>query len=345
MVHLFDRVYLEITPYLDIHHDRIVISKEFNNRQTPGKVLFQYDSFESLLSSMSFSNFLETVYFHSTLHNRKIVIYCDDISKIHVWFCKHIFPNMNLNSYLDLLKIIDYHRQVFKKPKFFNIDRSSELWDVAINPLEIEKIKNLNLSFSYEFLFAEYLSGIQDHENVFLKKFHHFLREWYSECFTDNREMVLINLFNHKFQEQLSFSINDFNITDKNLLKNIPSLKYYSDEEIWFKDGIEKINLLGLPKEKSQGLVELILFVYKNCEGMETDRSSFGLYKWIECATRDEMTKQELDEVVDYLLKNTFDTSGVPRKKFDKINFALILYFMNCKRNKQIEKLLSYRLL
>lgn len=345
MIHLFDRVYLESTSYLDIHSDRIVFSKEYNNRQTPGQVLFQYEDLKSLLSVMTFSNFIETVYFHSSLKNKKIVIYCDDISDLHAYFCKHIFENMSLDEYVQLIKLIDYHRQIYKKTKFFNLENSSKLWDIDIDPNDVINIKKLRLSFSYEFLFAEYLSGTEKHANEFLKKFHYFLRDWYSEALSDNREMVLINLLNHKFQEQLSFSDSDFDITDKNLLKNIKTLEYYADEEIWFRDGTEKINLQGLSKEKVQGLRNLLIYVYKTCEGMETNRSVFGIYDWIECATRDDFSKEELDKILNYIIDNTFDTSCVPRKKFEKINFALILYAISCKRKCQLEKLLNYRLI
>ena len=345
MIHLFDRVYLETLPYLDTHCDRIVISKEYNHRQTPGEVIYQYESFESLLSNMSFYNFLQSVYFQSTIKQRKIVIYCDDISEIHAYFCKHIFLNMSSEEYVNLINLINYHRQVYKKLKPFDLEKSIKLWDIKIDSLELEKIKELNLSVSYEFLFAEYLSGCCNHEEQFLKKFHYFLIDWFSEGLSDNREMILFNLLNHKFQEQLSFSEKDFDITDKNLLKNIDTLKYYADEEIWFRDGTDKINLSGISKEKSEGLRDLIFHVYKTCEGMETNRTAFGIYKWIECATRSNFSKLELDEILDFIITNTFDTSCVPRRKFGKINFAIILYAINCKRTNQLEKLLNYRLL
>lgn len=344
MVHLFDKVYLEITPKIDIHKNRIVISKE-RSRYTPDKLLFQYDSIENLLSSTSFSDFIESVYFHSKTKGSEIVIYCDDISILYSTFCKHIFPNMSLDTYKDLITIINYNRQVHKKEKLFDISKSQSLWDIEVLDYDVQKIKSLGLSFSYEFLFANYLSGSDNYLDLFLKKFHHFLRGWYSECFTDNREMVLINLFNHKFQEQLSFSEKDFDIQEKNLLKNIPRLKYYADEEIWFRDGTENINLSGLSEEKSKGLVDLIFFVYSNCEGMETDRSSFGLYKWIRCATDDHITKEKMDEIINYISEHTFDTSAVPRKKFEIINYPLILKILSYKRTKNLNKLLEYRLI
>lgn len=344
MIHLFDRVYLESIMFLDTHNDKIIISKNSSDQKS-NLVLFQYDNLGSLLSSMSFSNFLEIVCFHSTLKNKKVVIYTDDVSEIYAYFCKHIFRSMTTSEYTHLVKLINYRDQIFRKIKIFDLEKCNKFQDIEVDQKEVDKIKQLKLSFSYEFLFADYLSGNEEHLKDFLKKFHYFLRAWFSEALTDNREMILLNLLNHKFQEQLSFSENDFDITDKNLLKNIDTMKYYADEEVWFRHGEEKIDLSGLSKEKIQGLKNLLIGVYKTCESMETNRTVFGVYDWIECVTKEEMSKTELDEIINYIIDNTFDTACVPRNRFQKINYALILHVMNLKRKNQLRDLSNYRLI
>ena len=159
---------------------------------------------------------------------------------------------------------------------------------------------------------------------------HTFLRRWFKEAFTDNRQMVLLNIGNHRFQEALGIDSTRVDITSTHPLENIPQLSAYADNSIWENQGIF-CNLEGLSETQINSLTSTIMGVYENFEGMEIDRSIFSLFNYLGAASRSELTKIEMDELLNFIINNPFDTNLVPRFDFQNVNFVLMLYFLRQK--------------
>lgn len=350
MIHLFDNVYVEQEKYIDVNFDRVIISKKnFSNSasNSTGKLLLAVPDLGSLLDIMSFSSFVEMLYVRNKLTSNKIVIYCDDgFIELYCLWCKHIFPNIDVDAFNKLVSFSNHNQQLANMGTPMHYEHADLDWDSLIAEPKCQlRIRELSLAYSYEFLLAEYVQGHTTHLDLFKKKFHYFLRKWFEEALTDNRLMILYNLYNHNFQQTLNFTDDDFNITDKNLLSNVASMKYYADEEIWFRHGDDKIDLTGLSQDKIDGLRDTILTVYRDCEHMQTNQTCFVLYQWLEVAVREEITNNELEEIFDCFMKNTFDTSGVPRHDFKTVNFPFLMFILKSKKDGKLELLDPYRLL
>lgn len=350
MIHLFDSIYIEQEKYIDVNFDRVVISKKnFNNSASysTGKLLLAIPDLGSLLDLMTFSSLIEMLYVRHKLTGNKIVIYCDEefISFYCLW-CKHIFPNIDFASFKQLVSFSNHNQLLANMGAPMQSNHTELDWDsLTVVPSCQLRIREMMLSHSYEFLMLEYLQGHLAYLDIFKKKFHYFLRKWFEEALTDNRLMILYNLYNHNFQNTLDFSNKDFDINNANLLANIPSMKYYSDEEIWFRHGHDKIDLSGLSQEKIDGIRETILTVYRDCEHMATNQTCFILYQWLEVAVRENITNDELKEIFECFMTYTFDTCGVPRHDFKTVNFPLLMFILNCKKDNKLQLLDPYRLL
>jgi hypothetical protein len=167
---------------------------------------------------------------------------------------------------------------------------------------------------------------------------HLFLRRWFVEVFTDNRQMVLLNLSNHKFREAMGIDAKDIDITSTDPLANIPQLSAYADDIIWerneeFTNGIfGECALAGISEEQSNALIDTLIGIYTKFEGMDTDRSMFQVVKeWLPIATRDTVTDAELEIILEYIINNPFDTNLIPKFSFETVNFPLFLYFLDLK--------------
>ena len=350
MIHLFDGVYVEQEQYIDVNFDRVLISKKNANSYvniSAGELLLAVPDFDSLLDLMSFSNFIEMLYVRYNLTGKKIVIYCDEeLTVLFAHWCKHIFPQLDLSSFNRIVDFTNHNQSLANFGTPLKTETLAEVWNaVTVDNSCQTRLREMQLGYSYEFLMAEYVQGIETNLALFKKKFHYFLRKWFEEALTDNRLMILYNLYNHNFQKILKFTDKDVDVTSKNLLSRIPSMKYYSDETIWFRHGIDKVDISGLDQETVDGLRDTLLSVYRDCEHMQTNQTCFVLYQWLEVAVKDSITDAELEEIFECLMTNTFDTSGVPRHDFKTVNFPFLMFILKSKKDGNLELLTPYRLL
>jgi hypothetical protein len=353
MLHLFNKVYLEFDHKINVDIDRVVISNQFGiqmstefEKYTYGRLLAYAKTLEELNDEIVFEDLILQLKGHGNQNNKKIIIYCDKenyLKFIATWM-NIMMPTLDFDTFKDIANLTIYRERCVSNTQLSSqnavtIDSIFEeftstdwqyAWDNKIDGQISPALMGVNIS--YEFLLANYLAGNRDYVEPLLSTAHRFLRRFFQEQFTDNRQMVLLNINNHRFQEALGFS-GTADITG-NPLKNIETLKYYADTQIWketttVSSGVYGIcTLSGLSQEKIDGLRNTILKVFNQFEGMQTNTTVFEGFRWLEIACRDEMTQEEFDDIIDTISASPFDTCLIPRFDFENINFPLFLHVL-----------------
>jgi len=352
MLHLFNKTYLEFDDKIEINFDRVVISNQYGipmhqelDKVSYGELIQFGKSFDEVVSN-DMIGFAKNLKEFSDASGKKIIIYCDKASYkkfIAQWF-KMLLPSADYSTFKTVVDHTIYNQRVVSNTQLSSVFALNQttLWEdlddleahwndaTKLTSAEVTKFKALGLNLSYELLLADYLSGSTDYEAELKKTMHTFLRRWFKESFTDNRQMVLLNIGNHRFQEALGIDSTKVDITSLDPLANIPQLSAYADDTIWEKQGIF-CDLEGLTEAQITSLTSTIIGIYEKFEGMEIDRSVFSLFDYLGAASRSELTKAEMDELLDFIIDKPFDTNLVPRFDFQNVNFVLMLYFLRQK--------------
>ena len=371
MLHLFNRTYLEFDDKIEINFDRIVISERYGipmyselDKIAYGKLISFGKTVDEVIPDIA--TFVEEIYAYSKETDTKTIVYCDKqnyVKFLCVWFTA-ICPNLDEPSFQQFVDLTIYKERVVSNTQLSQVSSLdmttlwgglgdvSTIWnETEVVPTQVARIKALNLNFSYEFLLAEYFSGSKNNVKNLQVTLHKFLRRWFEECFTDNRQMVMLNLLNYRFQEALGFTQDQVDITKPSLLADIPPFAYYGDQTIWkaptdISYGLYgNVDLAGLSQDKIDGLRNTILNVYGKFEGMPIDVSAFKSFNWLEYACADSMTKTQMDTVLDFVVEQPFDTCLVPRFDFRNVNFPLILYFIRMKKEQNTTVLSKFQLI
>lgn len=364
MLHLFNKVYLEFDDRIENHLDRVVISQQYGDQMYEllekavlGKLILYGKTFEDVVGD-DFLGFIKSIRDYGDESGKKIIIFCDRTSykKFMAHWFRSTLPNLDYDGFKTIVDLTIYNQRIISNTQLssmFSVNLNS-LWE---NLEDIESawedaksvnktsLKSLNLNHTYEFLLSTYLSGDNSHKESLKKTLHMFLRRWFIEMFVDNRQMVLLNLTNHRFLSTFNIDPKTIDITRLDPLDVIDQLESYSDDEIWERseNAYGKCNLEGLSEEKTIKLLNTLLTVFEKFEDMLIDRNVFGIKKYVTITCRESITDEEMDDLLAYIIENPFDTSLVPRVDFQNVNFPLIQYFISEKYNKK--DLSKYRLL
>ena len=371
MLHLFNKVYLEFDDKIELNFDRVVISEENGvpiyselDRVTAGALIAYGKTYNDVVGD-NFVNFVNQLLKHGQVTGKKIIVYCDRNAYrkfIAQWF-RSIIPSLDVSTFKTLVDYTIYKERVLSNTELSSVTSLSmqtlfsdlgnfeqEFNDTEkLTAAESNLLKAMNLNLSYELLVADYLSGSAQYESKLTKTLHLFLKRFVQEQLVDNRMMVLINLTNYRMQQALGIDPAMVDITKTNPLEGIPSLKYYADPAIWdmssdVSNGIYGvINLKGITSEQMKGLTDTLLMVFEKFEGMQTNVTVFEGIKYFDAATRNTLTKEELNGILDIMVNNPFDTCFVPRYDFENVNYPLMLHFFAQKKNNK--DLTKYRLL
>ena len=360
MLHLFDKVYLEFDEKIDINYDRVVISEQYGkpmandlNKIAYGELLAYGTTYNESLAGSDIVQLIKRLKNQVDKTGKKVIIYCDKEGYktfISQWY-KLILPKLDLESFTTLMKFT-----LFNERSVSNTQLSSNyaiklqgIWEdlgdlnaywntpLILSETRMKLFKSLDLSLSYEFLVASYLAGSNEYKDELKNTMHMFMRRWFKEAFTDNRQMVIMNAGNHAFQKAFDFYPHEIDVTSLNPLEGIEALQSYADPELWvlsddYYTGIfGTCKIEGISQEKLNSLKETMKNVYEKYEGMQINNSIFDVLNWVDIAARDEITDSELDEILDYIVESPFDTNLVPRFDFQNVNFPLFVWFLRQK--------------
>jgi len=362
MLHLFNKVYLEFDDKIEINFDRVVISEKYGiqmlqllDQVAYGKLITFGKSYEEVIDG-DFYKFIETVRDFGIASNKKIIIYCDKqaYKKIIAQWFKSILPNLDFAGFKTIVDHTIYNQRIVSNTQLSSVYsiKLNSMWeglsDVenawnAVDLVDLNPLQNMN--YSYEFLISTYLSGDDSRKEELKKTMHMFLRRWFKEMFTDNRQMVLLNITNHKFLSTLGINPQSVDVTQLDPLDNIPQLESYADNEIWERNenayGVCKLE--GLSDEKAVKLMNTLLNIFEKFEGMQINQTVFGIKDYVTTACAESISNETMDDLLTYVTNNPFDTSLVPRFDFENVNFTLLQHFLSEKyNNKDLSK---YRLL
>jgi hypothetical protein len=367
MLHLFNKTYLEFDGKIELNFDRVVISNingvniaDFLDKAIQGKLI----KYGKNLDDLNFTNLITELHSYGQTSNKKIIIYCDKTNyiKFLVKWIKTILPSINLESFNRFVNLTVYKEKITQNTRLQSVvplkldtlkqglgDLTESFNSETITDESRNSIKNLNLNYSYEFLLSDYFSSSTNYTNSLKSVLHLFLRRWLKEAFTDNREMILLNLLNKNFQKTLGFTENDINLNSDNPISSVSSLQYYADETIWKqneKTGIYDVcNIENLSQEKINGLRNLLKNIYLNVEEMEINRTLFSAFDYLELAAKDTITETEMNTVLNFVVQNPFDTCLVSTFDFQNVNYVFLHHILNLKRDNNIEALTKFRLL
>jgi len=362
MLHLFNKVYLEFDEKIDINYDRVIISDQYGvqmyqalDKVAQGELLAYGKTYEEVVIGDDIIGFITSLkdFSKTTGLDRKIVVYCDKLAFkkfIAIWY-KTIMPELDEEGFAQIVKHIIYNQRAVSNTQLSSshsvslqtiwdsFDDINDYWNEAPALSEEDKVTfdAIGIKLSYEYLVADYLSGSENYKEELRSTMHMFMRRWFKEIFTDNRQMVLLNLPSHSFQTAFDIDPEMVDVTRVDPLAGIAGFEYYADDEIWerseeFATGIFGVcNLQGLSEEQVTGLKNTLLNVYSKFEGMQIDRSMFEVLDWAKIAARDTITDAELDTILDYVVNKPFDTNLIPRFDFQNVNFPLFLYFLSQK--------------
>ena len=364
MLHLFNKVYLEFDDKIEINFDRVVISERYGiqmysqlDKIAYGELIAYGKQYNDVVHN-DFSGFIASLKDFGKQSGKKIIIYCDKeaYKKVIAQWFRSILPDLDFDGFKTIVDFTVYNQRIISNTQLssvYSTDLNSlwddigdikEAWEETVE-IEKELFDNLELQYSYEFLLATYLSGDKSRKEELRKTLHMFLRRWFKEMFTDNRQMVLLNITNHKFLSTFDIDPEMVDITLLDPLAPISQLESYADDEIWERDQNQygDCKLEGLSKEKAVKLMDTLITMFDKFEGMQINRTVFGLREYVTAACADTLTDKEMDGIIDYITKEPFDTSVVPRFDFQNVNFPLLQFFLSEKFNER--DLSKYRLL
>jgi len=362
MLHLFNKVYLEFDDKIEINFDRVVISEKYGIQmlqlldQVAYGTLITFGKSYDEVTNNDFYKFIETVRDFGIASNKKIVIYCDKDSYkkfISQWF-KSTLPSLNFAGFKTIVDHTVYNQRIVSNTQLSSVYsiKLNSVWE-GLNDIEnawntassvnLKPLQNMN--YSYEFLISTYLSGDNSRKEELKKTLHMFLRRWFKEMFTDNRQMVLLNITNHKFLSSFDIDPQLVDITKLDPLAGIDQLESYADDEIWERNenAYGECKLEGLSDEKATKLMNTLLNIFEKFEGMQINQTVFGIKNYVTTACAETISDEKLNDLLNYVINNPFDTSLVPRFDFENVNFTLLQHFLSEKyNNKDLSK---YRLL
>jgi hypothetical protein len=368
MLHLFNKVYLEFDDRINLNYDRIVVSEKYGvpmledlEKITYGSLLGFAKCWSSYHKQTSFEEMICLLKQHSEHTKKKIFIYCDRKSymKFSATWLNVMMPELDYETYRVITNLMVYRERCVANTQLssqnsidispiFDEFREAEWEEAWVDRLHGQISPALmGVSLSYEFLLANYLGGDRNYTEDLLKTSHMFLRRFFQELFTDNRQMVLLNINNHRMQTALGYNTVEIDYTE-DPLKQIPFFKYYCDPVIWktpttLSSGLYGIcDLNGIDQKRIDGLRNTLLSVYEKFEGMVTNTTVFESLNLLEIACRDSMTVRELNKIIDKISAEPFDTCLIPRLDYENVNFPLYLHILRSYHEGKISHLKKF---
>lgn len=342
MLHLFNKVYLEIDDKIEIDIDRAVISNTHGlqladalTRHSSGVLL----SYTTDGSTVDYKKLFEDIKAHTDTSGKRFFIYCDAENFVRIaagWY-KSV-SNVE-RSQFELLLNTHIHKERTQQGRNWIADDQQyiasitdhySLFDTttAFNP----SLGNVDLSF--ELYLAAYLV---DRTNItavakLQKQLSMFMRRMYQELFVDIKSILLLNILNPTLQTVLGGSGKDLSNYNE-----LPNIAIFLDTEIWNDSkalvvgSASSFNWDGMTSSKATSIGTIVSDIHTNFEGFVHD--SADLYHWpfLQYIVGKDLTSVELAEVVDSIITSTSDYFFVPDSDVINVNYVLCTHLANLK--------------
>jgi len=375
MIHLFNKTYIEIDPFLHWYVDRIVIS-ETNGYPIAGP--FTAIAFGDLIAygtemdqvvgeQGTFKTFIEMFehcYDRNINTGKKVIIYCDkkSYSKVLSNFLKIIFSNLDSTSAYRMLTA-SFARSILigdrtellideqiprNKPTFeeFNLDYSSiSNPNIEKSTTFLNKIKN---SISVEYLLASYYYN-GSYKNELKKTIWSMINRNAEEQLKEAYRAIQTNILSEDVQQKLG--------TKKYTIENIlemtdePALDALKRTNAWRASGgigmpREEMNITNFNDQEIQTIKNQLRWFNFFVSSIPTDTLNIPFCQRIEMyidnVRKPELSDQDLDEVLNFEYSFEDDDRFWSLRDRENINIYLIEYLMELNRKNDKEGLKPY---
>ena len=369
MIHLFKKTYLDLDANIDFNVDRFIISEENGNKMLELLDAAAYGDligFHHTIDEVHWIDLIETIVEESNKRDTKIVVYCDQ-EAYKVFLTKWIktnLPNVNLESFTKIVETSIYKERAIANTKLKSVnitkinqvkeglgDMSSLYNSTNIDPADITKIDAMNLGYSFEFLLASHFAGVEEYKAPLKAVLKMFMRRWYNDAVVDARETALLNVLNPIQQKVFGYDESSVQLTSLNPLKNIEGFNAFSDTSIYdvddnFTSGLQgSLKFESLTSTQVTALKDVCKKMFTDFEGLD-GKSYYDAFKFFEYVTTGEdLTDDQLNEVLDYIVTNPVDTAFIPRGDTENVNYVFLHHVLNLKRNNNTNALSKFQLL
>lgn len=342
MLHLFNKVYLEIDDKIEINLDRVVISNTHGLKLADALTMHSSGvllSYTTDGSAVDYKKLFEDIKAHTDESDKRFFIYCDTENFIRVaagWL-KSV-SNIDRASFETLINchihkertqqgrnfVSDDQQYVAAVTEYFNLFDTT----TAFNP----NIGNVDLSF--ELYLATYLADNSNATAVskLQSQMTMFMRRMYQELFVDIKSMLLLNILSPSLQTVLGGS-------GKTLANysELPKVAIFLDTSIWNDSkplvvgSASAFNWDGLTSAKATTLGDTISDIHTNFEGFVHDSVNLCHWPFLQYIVGKNLTSTELAEVINSIISTPSDYFFIPKTDVINVNYVLCTHLANLK--------------
>jgi hypothetical protein len=371
MFHLFSKTYVEIDAVIDNNENRIVISEtcgfpmlEMLKPMYSGISQSYGQSFEGVIGEgKQFATFLDMMQFCYSLNQegKKIVIYCDQTSYIKVvsHYFKTIFVNINAESAYRISKanfskeLMVLHRSIAGMSGHYeNWLPSVEVFTSLFNEVSVDNaqseafLNNIGNQRSVEYLLASYVYN-GSVKNELKNRVYLMLSRHVEELLKEVWRSIQLNILRRSTQEKFntgSYSID--NITD---VLTDPIFETIRNANAWRvvmggnNPARQPLNLSQYSNEEIALIIKQARLSYLGNETLEHPTIERKLF-YIGILRNNEITDQELEDILDFELNPPDDQRFWPLKDEETINVFLADYVLEVRKYGNTDSLAPYLL-
>lgn len=377
MLHLVNKVYLQIDALLNTDVDRVVISKQYGHPMLPelaercgGELLDNALSYDELVGEgkkyNTFIDFITTVINRGDETGDTVVICCDRTSFVKVlcaWY-KTIFRQPTAQACLTLFKSYAFRQKVFAASRFAGqvpsgrIDFDKDVFQSAFETMQapsettrqafLERIRD---SLSVEYLLAGYLADGR-HREALKRRLKPLISKDIEKYLYELKELFLLHLNRKEFQSKLQLS-KSYSFDNFYEIINDPSpfAQLFFTERIWTTAGVRRpssngsINLTAITQEDIALLTEftrLISSIWSEAGQYEFVNGDLKKLSFIKHFTNDSISEEGLQEVMTFELQDSHSSGSFYSLDIGTVNNYFIDYLLDCQRENNITNIEPY---
>jgi hypothetical protein len=342
MLHLFNKVYLEIDDKIDINLDRVVISQTYGlniavelEKHSAGILL----SYTTDGTTVDYKQMFEDIKAHTDESGKRFFIYTDpeNFIRIAAGWLKSV-TNIDRSSF-EMLINSHVHKERTQQGRNWHSEDEQYISSVTnhFNTFDTTTAFNPSLGdvdLSFELYLAAYLA---DNTNAtatskLQKQMSMFMRRMYQELFVDIKSMLLLNILNPSLQTVLGGSGKDLSNFGE-----LPKVGIFLDGTIWNDSkplvvgSDSAFNWDGMTSEKATTIGNTISDIHTNFEGFVHDSVNLCHWPFLQYVVGKDLTSSELAEVINSIVTTPSDYFFIPKSDVINVNYVLCTHLANLK--------------